>query len=61
MKKRDAPIVCSARVIRRFEEPDAITYGTSFVNLSAQDMMGLYEVLYRRPYQSGENLGFEKA
>ncbi len=61
MKKREEPICCSARVVRRFEEEESITYGTSFVNLSAQDMMNLYEVLYRRPYQSGENLGFENA
>ncbi len=59
--KRSDPISCSARVIRRFEEPDSITYGTSFLNLSAQDMMSLYEILYRRPYQSGENIGFESS
>jgi len=59
VRKRDEPVSCSARVIRRFEDTDSITYGTGFVNLSAQNMMILYEALYKRPYQSGENLGLE--
>lgn len=59
LRKRSAPIICSARVIRRFEETKSMTYGTSFLNLSAQDMITLYETLYRSPYKQGENVGYE--
>lgn len=41
---------CTAKVLRRFDDRDLYLYGTSFTNLSPEQIMTLYENLYRHPY-----------
>jgi len=53
-------VSCSARVIRRYEETDEISYGTSFLNLSPSDVMNLYEFLYRRPFNENDPIAYEQ-
>ncbi len=54
-------VPCTARVIRRFEESDSVSYGTTFINLSSSDVMTLYEFLYRKPYVANDPIAYERA
>lgn len=47
---RDYSFACTAKVLRRFDDRDLYLYGTSFSNLSPEQIMTLYENLYRHPY-----------
>ncbi|HNY15993.1 MAG TPA: PilZ domain-containing protein [Treponemataceae bacterium] len=51
---------CTAKVMRRFEENDTRCYGTSFCGLSSQDIMTLYQFLYRRPFANDDPLAYEQ-
>lgn len=53
-------IECSARVVRRYDDHDSIVYGTMFTDLSAEDLMTLYEFLYRKPYATTNSLAYEQ-
>lgn len=53
-------IACSARVARRYDDKDSVSYGTIFTNLSSNDLMTLYEFLYRRPYTNNDPLAYEQ-
>jgi len=53
-------IRCTAKVMRRYEETETRSYGTTFCNLSSQDLMCLYENLYRKPYTSDDPLAYEQ-
>jgi hypothetical protein len=53
-------IACSARVCRRYGEGSSLSYGMSFTDLSSQDLMALYECLYRRPFGQNDPLAFEQ-
>lgn len=51
---------CMARVVRRYEGKDAISYGTTFLELAPQDIMNLYEFLYHRPYTDDDPVAYEQ-
>ena len=53
-------IVCSARVVRRYEENGTVIYGTMFTDLSPENLMMLYEFLYRKPYATTNPLAYEQ-
>lgn len=53
-------ISCSARVCRRYSDGSSQSYGMSFTELSSQDLMTLYECLYRRPFGQNDPLAFEQ-
>ncbi|ULQ60189.1 DUF1577 domain-containing protein [Brucepastera parasyntrophica] len=54
-------INCSARITRRFEKNDTLFYGSVFVDLRPDNMMYLYEALYKRPFAENDVMTFEKA
>lgn len=56
----DKTVQCSAKVTRRFEEKDCVTYGTTFINLSREDMVALYEFLYRKPFDEHDTHAYEQ-
>lgn len=51
---------CSAKVARRFEENGAVSYGTTFINLSPENLINLFEFLYRRPFCEKDTHAYEK-
>jgi hypothetical protein len=53
-------VQCAARVVRRYEGKDVISYGTTFLDLAPQDIMNLYEFLYRRPYTNDDPVAYEQ-
>ena len=53
-------VQCTAKVTRRFDEKEGRCYGTSFCNLSGEDLMTIYEFLYRRPYTDDDPLAYEQ-
>lgn len=53
-------VQCAARVVRRYEGNGAISYGTTFLDLAPQDIMNLYEFLYRRPYADDDPVAHEQ-
>ncbi len=53
-------VLCSAKVARRFEEKDTVSYGTTFINLTPENMMHLYEFLYRRSFNEKDPHAFEQ-
>lgn len=53
-------VSCTAKVCRRYEESESVSYGTTFLNLSPADLMALYEFLYRRPYTNDDPLAYEQ-
>jgi hypothetical protein len=53
-------VQCSAKVARRFEEKGAVSYGTTFINLTPENMMNLYEFLYKRPFNEKDPHAFEQ-
>ncbi|MBN1615895.1 MAG: PilZ domain-containing protein, partial [Spirochaetales bacterium] len=57
----DKTVNCSVKVVRRYEESEAISYGMTFLNLSSQDVMQIYEGLYRKPYNERDSLAFEQS
>ena len=52
---------CLTKVLRRYEQKGTVTYGTTFFNQSAEDIMNLYEFLYRKPYTHNDPLAYEQA
>jgi len=59
--KQGANVVkCLARVARRYDRADSVSYGTTFINLSSEDIMRLYEWLYRRPFNPNDPIAHEQ-
>lgn len=46
----DDTFSCNAKVLRRYEDKNTFMYGLTFINLSPDHVMNLYERLYRHPY-----------
>ncbi len=57
----DRCVPCTARVIRRFDDTDTVSYGTTFINMTSSDVMTLYEFLYRKPYVANDPIAYERA
>ncbi len=51
---------CAAKVLRRFADEDTVSYGTTFIDLSPQDVISLYEFLYRRPFADDDPRSHEQ-
>jgi hypothetical protein len=54
-------VSCSARIIRRYEEGDSVSYGTTFYDLAPADLIKIFEFLYRSSYTDGNPLAYESA
>lgn len=52
-------IECTAKIVRRFIKGKLTTYGTSFINMSPEDMIILYEALYRHSFTMNNPLAYE--
>ncbi len=53
-------VACVAKVTRRFENENSISYGTTFLNLSPEEMINIYEFLYRKQFNSEDPLVYEQ-
>ena len=53
-------ITCSAKVNRRYQQKDMVSYGLIFLDLSPENMMAVYEFLYRKPYTAHDPLAYEQ-
>lgn len=51
---------CGAKVARRYEEKGSVSYGTTFINLTPESMMHLYEFLYKRTFDEKDPHAFEQ-
>lgn len=52
-------ITCNAKIVRRTESKNDSIYATSFTNLNPDDLMNLYELLYRHPFTMNNPLAYE--
>ncbi len=53
-------ISCSAKVNRRYKQSETVSYGMIFLDLSPENMMALYEFLYRKPFNMNDPLAYEQ-
>lgn len=57
---RQQTVSCVAKVTRRFDNKDTLSYGTTFLNLGPEDMILLYEFLYRKEFCTDDPLAYEQ-